>query len=71
MKTLKEIGQRIWKRRALLICVLDVLSILIAYFFALMLRFDFRFSTIEERFVLGYQKSILIWCVITVAVFLI
>ena len=71
MKTLKEIGQRIWKRRALLICVLDVLSILIAYFFALMLRFDFRFSAIEERFILGYQKSILIWCVITVGVFLI
>ncbi len=71
MKNIKELGQRIWKRRAVLIGVLDVLSILVAYFFALLLRFDFKFSAIEERFISGYQRSILIWCAITVAVFLI
>ena len=71
MKSIREIGQRIWKRRAVLIGFADVISVAVAYFFALLLRFDFRFSAIEERFLEGYQSSILIWCAITVVVFLI
>ena len=71
MKSIREIGQRIWKRRAVLIGFADVMSVAVAYFFALLLRFDFRFSAIEERFLEGYQSSILIWCAITVVVFLI
>ena len=58
-----------WVVRALFICVLDVLSVLGAYFFALLLRHDFLFSTIDPRFIQGYISSMPVWCVLTVAVF--
>ena len=58
-----------WLVRALFICFLDVLSILGAYFFALLLRHDFLFSTIDERFLTGYLESMPLWCLLTVAVF--
>ena len=58
-----------WVVRALFICALDVLSILCAYFFALLLRHDFHFSTIDPRFIQGYIRSIPLWCIMTVAVF--
>jgi FlaA1/EpsC-like NDP-sugar epimerase len=57
------------KQRMMIIGVLDVLSILCSYFFALFLRFDMRFSSIEPDFLIGYQKSILIWCTVSIAVF--
>ena len=58
-----------WVLRALFICGLDVLSILGAYFFALLLRHDFLFSAIDPRFLEGYIESIPLWCVLTVTVF--
>ena len=58
-----------WVVRALLIGVLDVLSIMGSYFFALLLRHDFMFSTIDPVFVKNYIQSIPLWCVVTVAVF--
>ena len=58
-----------WKRRVALIAVLDVLSILGVYFFALLLRHDFHFSTIDPLFVEGYIESIPLWCIATLAVF--
>ncbi len=69
MNVINRIWQRIWKRRVVLLSIMDVLSILVAYFFALLLRFDFRFSAIDPSYVAGYQRSILIWCAVTVAVF--
>ena len=51
--------------------LLDVLSIVAVYFFALLLRHDFRFTAIDPVFVQGYQTSILPWCAITVLVFFI
>ncbi len=62
-------GHRAWNYRAALIGLADVLSILFAYFFALLLRFDFRYSAIEPVFLEGYRRSIPIWCGVTVAVF--
>ncbi len=58
-----------WKRRAVLIAALDVISILGVYFFALLLRFDFKFSAIEPTFVDGYLNSIPLWCIVTLVVF--
>ena len=69
MESIKFKDNRIWKSRALLIGILDTISILGSYFLALLLRFDFRFSTIEPHFVNGYLKYILPWCVITVGIF--
>ncbi len=69
MDRMREHDNREWKRRVLLIGVLDVLSIACSYFFALLLRFDFRFSAIEPYYVTGYINSIGLWCAVTVAVF--
>ena len=69
MDTVKFAGNQKWKHRALLLCFFDVLSILAAYFLALLLRFDFHFSEIYPVFVEGYLKSMALWCLVTVGVF--
>ena len=58
-----------WKKRALILGVLDILTVLVAYFFALLLRFDFTFSEIPPEFIQGYLDSMIIWCPVTLAVF--
>ena len=68
---MKVIVNQLQKRRMLVIGVMDVLSILCSYFFALILRFDMRFSTIEPEFLEGYKNSILIWCAVSILVFFI
>ena len=69
MSSLKFTDNWKWKKRVALIAVLDVLSLAVVYFFALLLRHDFHFSAIDPAFVEGYKNSILPWCIITVAVF--
>ena len=66
---MKAITNKMQKQRMMIIGILDVLSILCSYFFALFLRFDMRFSNIDPDFLLGYQNSILIWCAVSIAVF--
>ena len=58
-----------WKEKAILVAVLDVLTVLAAYFLALLLRFDFLYSAIEPKYIDGYIRSIPLWCGVTVAVF--
>ncbi len=69
MNRLKAFWQQLWKRKIILLGVMDVISVLVSYFFALLLRFDFRFSTIEPHFIQGYRDTILIWCAVTLVVF--
>ena len=56
-------------QRSLFFVAADIFTVLFSYFFALFLRFDFQFSTIEDAFLEGYYRSILIWAVLTVIVF--
>ena len=49
--------------------VLDILTVIAAYFFALLLRFDFRYSAVDKAYLMGYFHTIPIWCVATVVVF--
>ena len=60
---------KVWKQRVALIMVMDVLSIACVYFFALLLRHDFHYSAIAQEYIEGYQKSILMWCLLTVVGF--
>ena len=69
MKQAKKSSGRLGRQRMLLIGLMDILSILGAYFFALMLRFDFMFSHISADYVEGYFRSIPLWCMVTVVVF--
>ena len=63
------VKNRHWQERALLMCVADIITVMASYFMALLLRYDFTFSAIEERFVIGFQHIILPWCAATVVVF--
>ncbi len=69
MDQVKLKDNRLWKERAILLAIADFFSILFAYFFALLLRHDFLFSTIDPAFVAGYVKSIVWWAALTIGVF--
>ena len=58
-----------WKEKVLVLIVMDLLTIFVSYAMALMLRFEFSFSAIEQRYVDGFADSILIWSLTTVVVF--
>ena len=69
MDSVKFQNNREWKERAFLLGMMDFLSVAVIYFFALMLRFDFSFTDIEQRFIDGYLRSILLWGIVTILVF--
>ena len=55
-----------------LLALLDILSILVAYGFALFLRFDFLYSHIvadSVHHISNYLRSMPIWCLVTIVVF--
>ena len=56
-------------RKAFLIAAMDILSIAMAYFFALWLRFDFQFNEISDVFLDHYLKIILPWCGVCIVTF--
>jgi len=58
-----------WVLRALIVTALDIFFVYIAFFCALLLRFDFSFSGIPEIYFNGYLMLMPIWCVIVVVVF--
>ena len=62
-------GSREWLIRAMVLGVMDVLTVLAAYFFALLLRFDFHYAAIDRKYLLEYLHSMPIWCVATILVF--
>ena len=66
-KTIQK--SRHWKEQALMMAVGDIITIMAAYFLALLLRFDFTFSEIEPRFVDGFIRIIGPWCLVTLVVF--
>lgn len=65
----KKRGDYIWMKRAFLLLFLDIISILVSYLAALLLRFDFIFSSIPREYLQGYLWSMPYWTVITVVVF--
>lgn len=56
-------------KRAYIILFLDVISVLVSYLAALLLRFDFVFSSIPREYLDGYMWSMPYWVIITVVVF--
>ena len=58
-----------WIRNAFLVFMADVLVILVAYFFALLIRFDLSFGSIPLRFIEGYLWAMPLWCILTCVVF--
>ena len=58
-----------WKEKVLVIAVLDMLTILTSYAMALMLRFEFSISAIDEIYIDGFADTIIPWGLVTIAVF--
>lgn len=58
-----------WIVRAVVLAILDVVFIAGAYFLALMLRFDFIYSHIDEQYIIGYRQLIIPYCVSAVIIF--
>ena len=57
------------RKKVLAIAAVDVLSICIAFFMALWLRFDFLFNAIEKDYLMTYLRIILPWCGISLVTF--
>ena len=60
------------KKRMAILMLLDIVSILFAYGFALLLRFDFTYSHIladSEFHTIHYIRSMPVWCAVTLVVF--
>ena len=53
---------------SVVLVIYDILAVSASYLIALWLRFDCRFTTIEERFILGWQEFLpfyVVFCLIT------
>ena len=70
MSVKKQKGSNVlWVHRAILIMFVDALSVLISYFLALLLRFDFIFSRIPVNYLEGYLWSMPYWILSTIVIF--
>lgn len=58
------------KKKAM-IMIADVLSVIIAYGLALLLRFDMRYSKIPEQYLVGYGYYIVLASIVTVAAYIV
>ncbi len=58
-----------WIWKALVFAITDALIIIFSYFAALMLRFDFAFSLIDEQYLVGFVWSMPYWIIATIVVF--
>lgn len=58
-----------WITKAILLVFMDAISIMGSYFLALLLRFDFIYSKIPERYLAGYFWSMPFWIGATIVVF--
>ena len=60
-----------WITHSMVVIIADILVVIFSYFAALWLRFDMRFQSIPKEYFQTYLRIIPIWCVITIAIFLI
>ena len=58
-----------WLRRTSVILFMDVLIILAAYLFSLLLCFDFRYSEIPQDYLIAYGWSMPFWVISTIVVY--
>lgn len=58
-----------WIRNALLVMLGDIVATYFCFFMALLLRFDFSFRSIPERYFTWYLYLMPIWCLFVVIVF--
>ena len=64
----KYFSEHLWMQRAIVLAFIDVLSILVSYLLALLLRFDLIFSAVPREYIEGYIWSMPYWVIVTVVV---
>lgn len=67
--TKQNIANKQWVLRALVVVIADILVTAFAFFVALLLRFDFQFSSIPPRYLNMYLILMPLWCLFTIVVF--
>lgn len=60
---------QMWIKKVLMLVLADILIVLISYLMALLLRFDFVFSSIPEEYLMGYLWSMPFWIISTIVIF--
>ena len=60
-----------WKKIAVGIALYDILAVNAAYFFALLLRFDFRYSLIDSHYIATWERFAPVYAILCLAVFII
>ena len=68
-KTIEKQQRRKTNQKKVLIGFMDVISIVMSFFLALWVRFDFLLSHIPQEYLMGYLNTIGFWCVICVVAF--
>ncbi len=66
-----DLSNKKWIRNAFIVALGDIVATYFCFFMALLLRFDFSFSGIEDDYFEWYLYLAPIWCVIVVVVFFI
>lgn len=69
MKQEKSVTSRLWIYKMMLLVFADIMIVLVSYFMALMMRFDFVFSSIPQEYLICYMWSMPFWVISTVVVF--
>ena len=58
-----------WVGRAFLVFLADVIATYFSFYFALLFRFDYKFSTVPEDYLMRYMYLMPLWCLFTFVVF--
>lgn len=58
-----------WIYKSLLLCLVDMIIVMGAYFMALVMRFDFQVAMIPEEYLAGYFWSMPFWIVSTIVIY--
>ena len=64
-----HLSNKKWVRNALVVMLGDIVAAYFCFFMALLLRFDFSFASIEDKYITWALYLIPIWCIIIVTVF--
>lgn len=65
----KSLNIEHWQIVSVLLILYDVITIAFSYFFALWLRFDFKFDTIEPNYIRIFNETIWIYAVLCIIVY--
>ena len=65
----RDIHDKAWIGRALLVVLADVLAAVFSYFIALLFRFDYVYSNVPEEYLIMFCWLAPLWCLFTVVVF--